>query len=473
MYKARRSLATSGYHPSAWGSFVIFGHPDAPFTPSLDGIKTNLVWTTSLCRFIATGASLYLDATRQQLYNNSQLSVEQIESIDAALTAFVARDSNFFEYKRLEQSSELMTLDAEGYLAYWTLLAIGYLRFGKEEDNGNAEKQRHELLGSLLTAQRLLCDSYVRIALVIEVTKLRGVYPLDNEEGRMLLRSGIRALHWLNADGSLLKEANETLSAWMQSLENSVVLNIQDIAGVDAETFRKADAGDRQAQKQMLRNLWTRQASIKAITSSLPWTDWMLRMIGCSGSEQTISDLLGVIDSSYKKGGLSEIETKALNRLLEQYVGHDEVDEATVQNVLTVFAKKAHESKVLDLFIICDHLASGEREVSISEIQRAIQLAKDLNSPGAEMYFTGVWCQRVAQLGLIEVAINKAWDVLSKCEELAAQDSEYADRVGVTALLSRQLCQMLNDMEAVEMLDANYMDAMQGYLSKQGEMRDL
>jgi tetratricopeptide (TPR) repeat protein len=460
----RQSLAGTGFHPAAWSGFVLLGHPDAVLGRTPKNSDTNLAWPTSLCRFIATGAPAYLDVTRRQLHADSRLSAEQIESVDAALTAFSEQDRSFFAQDRVEQSVGIEAFDLEAYLAHRILLALGYLRYGTASGDGDTEERKRGLLGSLLTTQRLLDDSYVLVAVVLEATKL-STYFVGNEEQRRLLRSGLRALDWLNADDALLEEAREAFSYWEETLEKSMVFNIQEIAGVDAETLEAADTGDRQAQKRMLRNLWIRQASAEAITSSISWTEWMLRMIGC-GSFQAISDLLGVIEESRKNGLLSETKAAALNRLLEQYAGPDEVDEATANNALDAFSGESREHEVLDLFMTYDHLSSGEREVPISEVQRAMRIAEELNAPGAKTYFTGVWCQKAAQLGAVEPAVNALWEVLRQLEELATQDSEYADRIGITALLLRQLCQFLNDTHAVARIDARYMNAMQAHLSQ-------
>lgn len=305
------------------------------------------------------------------------------------------------------------------------------------------------------------------MALSVEVTKLIAV-ALTTEEGRDILQAGWRALAWLSSDDSLLTQPREQLSPWMRHLEQSVAIDLRELANVDDETFKAADKGDRAAMWRMTRNLWIKQAAIEAIASPRPWTDWMLRVIGCA-TEQAISDLLGVIDSSFKRGLLSKAEAEALDLLIEQYVRPGEIDEATVEQVLTVFAAKDQEREVLDLFVIHDQLAGGEGDVSIAEVQRAMSVAEKLNATGARTYFAGVWCQKAAESGALHQAVAVAWDVLRQLDDIAAQDSEYNGRVGVTALLIRQLSEYLNDSEAVARINAGYANVIRDYIAQSSE----
>ncbi len=468
----RRSLAARGYHPVAWGAFFLFGHPDATLVGLSKNTRTNLPWPVNLCRFIATGEPAYLDATRQHLYKDSRLSKEQVENVDAALDAFISADSKFFNPERLTQSNGLQAVDAEAFLASEVLLGIGYLHFGVAENSSAVQTWQRKLTNYLLTVQHVLSDSYVLVALVLALTKLSMLSLLSTQQERNLLRRALYALNRLNFDESFLQEAHREFKFLNERLENLIVVDAQKLAGVDAETWELADAGDRQSMKLILRNLSTREASIAALVSPLPWTEWMLRLIGC-GTRQAFSDLLGVINESRKKGLLSKTEAEALNRLLEQYVGPGEVDEASAHAARDAFSEKPREHNVLDLFMIYDQITSQGREVPISEIQRAIRLAQDLGSVGAEAYYTSFWCERA--VSLVEFASVKAtaWDVLKKYEDLATQDSEFIEQMGLMALLLRQWCQSFNDEEEIARIDLRYMNAMQTYLSNSNEMDEF
>jgi CHAT domain len=459
MRLARRSLAANGYHPATWGCFIFLGDPFS----RLSGLKpavVDLSWPAGLCRFIATGSQAYDDSARRKLKSDSRLSKVQIQKIESALDAFSSQDSKFFTYKRLQESIGLQSIDMEGYLTYFVLCGIGYLRY---KTKARDKRLKEDLLRSLLAAQRILNDSYLLITLVIEAIDLIE-YPFTTSEGRSLLHKASSALNWVNSDGSFFKKAQETFSMFSEHLKNTIVFDAQHLAEVDSETFASADAGDRQAQKKMLRNLLTRDASLKALTSTQSWTHWMLRMIGCP-TEQATKDLFGVISQASKNKRLLKKEEEALNRLLEQYAGPGEIDEETAAQVLDVFSSKPHERDVIELFIIHDRLASGQAKVSIEEIDRAIQLSKKLGSIGAETYFASVRCQKTAEMGQIEQAIAMGWDVLEQTEKLASEDAECKDRVGLIAILLRQLSQLRNDTRAVNLIDLLYGEAMQAYMN--------
>jgi len=117
---------------------------------------------------------------------------------------------------------------------------------------------------------------------------------------------------------------------------------------VDAETFKAADGGDRQAQKKMLRNLLTSRASPEALISK-NWTAWMFRLIG-TGGEQAICDALGSIDQAGRSGRITTTQQRALNELLEQFFGPGKVDPYFATAVLRAFQGQEYELSVLELF---------------------------------------------------------------------------------------------------------------------------
>jgi hypothetical protein len=234
-----------------------------------------------------------------------------------------------------------------------------------------------------------------------------------------------------------------------------------ELLGVDNETFAAADSGDRQAQKKMLRTMWTREASPKALASSLPWTHWLLRMIG-SGTQQTISDVFGVIDGQRKTGALPSAKADALDQLIEQFVGPGTVDDATAAHVRKTFPS-GKEQMVIELFLLHDRLASGDPGISLTEIQAGVEVSESLNSTDAYVFFIGVFAQYLAQAGYLEEAIVAAEKALDTAESLAAKDNEYTNRLGVSAILLRQLYGYSNNVRGVANIDAKYRKAMEAY----------
>jgi len=109
--------------------------------------------------------------------------------------------------------------------------------------------------------------------------------------------------------------------------DEPIYIDVGELAGVDADTYAAADSGDRQAQKLMLRNLLTSEASAAALTTG-HWTAWMLRMIA-TGDRQAIADMLGAIAEAARAHWISTAQKAALDELVEQYFGPGAVAAAT------------------------------------------------------------------------------------------------------------------------------------------------
>jgi len=270
-----------------------------------------------------------------------------------------------------------------------------------------------------------------------------------------LVKRGLKAIEWIAKDKDLLKKANDRLTEFAGYAKKSNVFNVKDLIGVDEETFRKADAGDRQAQKRMLRNLKIKEASAKALTSGKPWPHFMLRMIGTC-TVKPIADLMGVIDQQRKNNSLTAEESELLLLLLEQYMGPDEVDKLTMKNAIDGFSEKQYESAVLYLFLIYDQLSSGVRKVSLDKVEEAIALSNKVESAPARLYFESVWCQQMANSNRVPAALDKAWLVLEETKQLSFQDIEYEDRTGLIAYLTKQLCTILKDENGLLRLEKEY-----------------
>jgi hypothetical protein len=237
-------------------------------------------------------------------------------------------------------------------------------------------------------------------------------------------------------------------------MSDRIFINVPEMLGIDNDTYLRADGGDRQAQKAIVRALWTRDASPKALASPLPWTHWLLRVIG-SGSRQTLADFWGVVDLQRRTGRLSATEADALDRLMEQFIGPGAVDAATAAEVRQVFAT-GEEGPVIELFLLHDRLASGDPTVSVEEIEAGVYLSEGLESDPGRVFFLGVWAQHAAQRGDLVRAIPAAEVALEMSAELAATDAEYQRRLGLTATLLRQLYGFMGDAAAIARIDRRF-----------------
>lgn len=248
-------------------------------------------------------------------------------------------------------------------------------------------------------------------------------------------------------------------------MNDRIMINLDELLGVDPETMRRADAGDRLAQKTILRKLWTRDASPKALASTESWMVWVLRMIG-AGTRQTIADVWGVVEVQRATGTLSAEHADAIDQLIEQFVGPGTVNEETRDLVRATFAQGSLESAVVELFLLHDRLASGDPSVSIAEMAHGAQVSELLGADGARAFFLGVLAQHVAQAGYLDDAIQLAEEVLVVCERLAEADPEYERRVGVTAMLLAQLYGFAGDGARSDAITTHYADAINAYTAQ-------
>jgi hypothetical protein len=240
-----------------------------------------------------------------------------------------------------------------------------------------------------------------------------------------------------------------------------IYIDVGELAGVDADTYAAADSGDRQAQKLMLRNLLTSQASAAALTTR-HWTTWMLRSIA-SGQEQAIADMLGSIAEAARIGQLSTKQKSALDELIEQYFGPGAVGAPTASRAQAAFAGQELESEVLELYLIADRLASGE-PVDLGELVGAVETARSISSPAAEAFFLAVTAQMSYQADP-SAAFALAIDALGIFVDLRNEDKIFDSKVGMTALLGSQLGDIAGEPETSMFLRAAYFDEIQAVSS--------
>ena len=249
-------------------------------------------------------------------------------------------------------------------------------------------------------------------------------------------------------------------------MPNPLFINLADLAGVDDETFQKADRGDRQAQKVMMRNLLTQEASAEALTTQ-HWTHWMLRMIATGGS-QAISDVLGSIAEAARKGQLSKAQHSALNELFEQYFGPGTVGAPAEKQVLAAFKGKQRETRVLKLFLLADLLASGDPSVTAHQVWAAVSEAEALGAAGVEAFFRAVWAEMTFRDDPV-AAFEAGLDAAKLLEPLAEQDEVYEVKLGQLAMLAAQIADFAGEQAASTLMRVTYYDAIAKFQASQRE----
>jgi hypothetical protein len=247
-------------------------------------------------------------------------------------------------------------------------------------------------------------------------------------------------------------------------MNDPIFINLEELAGVDSETFAAADRGDRQAQKVMLRNLLTRRASAAALTTK-DWMHWVLRGIA-TGTEDALGDALGSIAEAGRNGVLTEGQTQALNVMYEQYFGPEEVGEPASGNALAAFEGQPRPLAVVRLFLLADKLASALTPVTIDEIQSGVRVADQLQSAPAKGFFTAVMAQYLANESP-PAALDRAMEAVGVFSELAASDDIYKVKLGQTVYLASQITEIAGEPQAGLLLRAAYADAVEAFKESQ------
>jgi hypothetical protein len=243
-------------------------------------------------------------------------------------------------------------------------------------------------------------------------------------------------------------------------MDEPIFIDLASLAGVDADTYAAADRGDRQAQKVMLRNLLTQQASAAALTTK-HWTHWMLRMIA-TGEQQAICDSLGAIAEAGRSRTLSAGQTRALNEMYEQHFGPGEVGEPAAGNALSAFDGEARERAVVTLFLVADRFASGSEGLTAGDAVAALRVAEAIGAADAQAFFGAITAQHLARSDPT-LAFEAAVAAVERFAHLANEDPIYKSKLGQTALLASQIAQIAGEPQAGTMMSLLYADAIAAY----------
>jgi tetratricopeptide (TPR) repeat protein len=458
--KTRALLAEEGYHPAAWSCFAVFGRPDVRIQAPHRCDATT--WPSAAFRYLATGSDSYLEDAQRLLEQDQRLSNAQKLQMQKDLAALGSADPHYFSVDKMKEKSSLDEF-SEGMLAGTMVRAFGTMRHAASTVGADFEQVEREVIQQALLAESILGDTYLLVAAATEMCRRTEFY--RQGQGKDILLRATRRLQWLSADELALDDTRSVLEKYSKLTEQQLYFDISTLAGVDDETFRAADSGDRSAQKKMLKNLLTSEASPESLTSG-HWTDWMLRMIA-TGEKQATSDLLGSIDQAARTGGITIDEQRALNELIEQYFGPDEVDPGTARTALATFQGQETELSVLELFFIHDRLASGADDVSLEQIWDAVEQAKRLKAKGATAYFQAVWAERAAQDNRLHEALDAGKEAVEAYQRLVPNDPEYEQKLGMTALLTAGIADACGNHAVASFLRHQHRDSIAAFQSSE------
>lgn len=457
----KRSFDAGEKNPVCWSPYILFGNANKTLSSLFAEPKKNLSWPSLAIRFFCTESNDYLKQTQARLESDDSINTQQRQQILELLNAIQVKDKNHFSEDFLYDNQFELNDNIEARLVFDAIKILAYIKFSETPDD-KTHDNKVKLYGNLLSIQSILHDSYLLVALTDTLTELQDV-PFLAESERILFSYAKKALTWIMGDKQSLQQKIESFNYWQQVIEKSIMINSKDMIGVDTETFRKADANDRMAMKRLLSSTLKQQASAISITSKQPWTYWMQRLIGCSGTMQSISDFLGIIEKELKDKKITEQEHNILLRLVEMFFGPDYIDEDTLQKAYTIFEGKELESNIIKAFDYFDLVTTDHAIISQAELENIMYFVKSNLDVMALSYFWGVWCQKEAERGAFETAINEILKLISTLEMLAEKDDEFFKRLGITAILLGQVYNYNNQPSMANDIQKKYADAIEAY----------
>ncbi|MEX5255095.1 CHAT domain-containing protein [Kocuria arenosa] len=453
MQAARVTLARR-FHPATWGCFAMFGHHHARLVPL--AVQPVPDWPALLIRCIATRGTAWrqtLQTSLQQIYGSGPMVSQVMGLADLYPVAAPGTSNPQFD------EALLISLHADARLATQATLDLVAALCTSRAD------EARDLVGRALTIQEITDDHYLLIA-VVDTGIRRGLFEVQDAVGTALVEKAYNILGWLNRSAAGLSIPKKEIETLRDSWESNLTLNLQEISGVSPDIYRAADAGDRDAMKEMLWNLTARQSTFEALSSTEPWTYWLYRLIG-AGSEAAMADVMGVVDAAARSTRLSENQAVALRTLLKRFVGPGEIEPKHVRAALKAFSGHSSETKAIKLFQLYDRITSQVHKVTMSDLMKGQSLAKQVGASGAVAFLTLQLADHALKTGKATLARRQAEDALQTYSELANDDSAYESKRNLAAAFLYNVAQASGDTSLIEKVLRTHGDEIRAYFDAQ------
>jgi hypothetical protein len=159
-------------------------------------------------RYLATGTGTHLALARRLLAADARLSAESRAGVARDLDALAANDPEYFRPGILAEERGLGSF-SEAMMASNLVRVFGVIRHGTDTDPERRDRLVHELLRQAVLAERILADTYLLVATMVEM-RGRTLLHLHGEGKDDTLRAR-RRLRWLSADAEALSQARSAL----------------------------------------------------------------------------------------------------------------------------------------------------------------------------------------------------------------------------------------------------------------------
>ena len=243
------------------------------------------------------------------------------------------------------------------------------------------------------------------------------------------------------------------------------------MAGVSPEQFAAADAGDRNALKEMVWNLKAREASTEALASTLPWTHWLYRLMAADRPE-AMADFCGVVDAADRAGRLQPQQADALRTLFKRHIGPGEIEPEHVQAALRQFEGQAEETAAIQLFQLYDRITSQEHEVPTAQLDAAIAEARAQGATGLAAFLQLQLGGRALGAGQPARARPLAEAALEAFIALEREDPAYTTRANLCAAFLYNVAGASGDEHFVARVLQQHRARIEAYIAAQQAEQD-
>lgn len=418
--QAARVTLARRFHPATWGCFALFGRADAPLLAPAEAPPPR--WPALLARSLATrGAGL--PALQGALASDPDLP-PALAGRALAWVAAVASGKPGAPVPPLEDPA-LDGLSADAVLSLRAAHALAHGLGSGDPD------QARTALRTVLPLQQAADDHYLLVALV-DAGIRSGVLAVQDDGATRLVALAQSRLGWLSRSAGDLAPARAALEELLARWSKTLTMQAHELADVSPEVFAAADAGDRDAMKEMLWNLQTREASTEALSGSHGWMHWLYRMMAAD-DPRTMADFCGSVDADARARRLQPAQAGALRTLFKRFVGPGEIEPEHVEAALALFAGRAAETAAIRLLRLHDRITSQERPVAPAEIEAGIAEASAQHAPGVAAFLQLQIGARALAEGDVPAARSLAESALATFLALEREDPAYTGRANLCA----------------------------------------
>jgi hypothetical protein len=286
-----------------------------------------------------------------------------------------------------------------------------------------------------------------------------------------LLAQAFARIGWIDRSAAAVAGVRERMEELRERWSKQITIQAREQWGVPSDVWQKADAGDRDAMKDMMWQQFSREASPEALASSEPWTFWLYRMLGGEG-DAAFADLCGAVDAAENDGRIDAPEADCLRTLVKRFIGPGEIEAEHIQAARQLFAEAPEKLAAVELLQLYDWITSGERTLEADELFKGIETARAAGATGLVAFLSIQLGAQALNAGDLDVALELAQSSLQSYEELTESDSSYGKRLNMASMFLYNVAYESGDVDFAAQVFAKYGPRIEAYAASQRADRE-